>query len=196
MEHQQPTAEPTKKTAKERGKYNEMVKEGTASYKQLREQSTRVRDAHIAERRAIDAVNSSLADTIQSRREHDVVVKANVASLRDLSRATLNQQRSAEDLHRAHLDTIRDSAALTRSFDQVSVTTERAFREHQKYNQMARDGSVKDIKLIKPSGNWSFDLSAQGAVEAAGTAGAFGPLPDGWPADVLPVSFYFTPRTQ
>jgi hypothetical protein len=33
-------------------------------------------------------------------------------------------------------------------------------------------------------------------VEAAGAAGAFGPLPDGYPADVLPVSFYFTPRTQ
>lgn len=59
-----------------------------------------------------------------------------------------------------------------------------------------RDGSVNGIKLTKSSGSFSFDLSAQGAVEAAGTAGAFGPLPDGWPADVLPVSFYFTPRTQ
>ena len=59
-----------------------------------------------------------------------------------------------------------------------------------------RDGSVREIKLTKPSGSFSFDLSAQGAVEAAGTAGAFGALPDGWPADVLPVSFYFTPRTQ
>jgi outer membrane biosynthesis protein TonB len=59
-----------------------------------------------------------------------------------------------------------------------------------------RDGSVREIRLTRPSGVFSFDLSAQGAVEAAGAAGAFGPLPDGWPADVLPVSFYFTPRTQ
>lgn len=59
-----------------------------------------------------------------------------------------------------------------------------------------RDGTVREIRLTRPSGSFSFDLSAQGAVEAAGSAGAFGPLPDGYPADVLPVSFYFTPRTQ
>jgi protein TonB len=59
-----------------------------------------------------------------------------------------------------------------------------------------RNGTVREIRLIRPSGSFSFDLSAQGAIEAAGAASAFGPLPDGWPADVLPVSFYFTPRTQ
>jgi outer membrane biosynthesis protein TonB len=57
-----------------------------------------------------------------------------------------------------------------------------------------RDGSVRDIRFITPSGNFSFDLSAQGAIEAAGNARAFGPLPDGYEADVLPVSFFFTPR--
>jgi protein TonB len=59
-----------------------------------------------------------------------------------------------------------------------------------------RDGSVREIKLSRASGSFGFDLSAQGAVEAAGAAGAFGTLPEGWQADVLPVSFYFTPRTQ
>lgn len=57
-----------------------------------------------------------------------------------------------------------------------------------------RDGSVRDIRFVTPSGNFSFDLSAQGAIEAAGNAHAFGPLPDGYEADVLPVSFFFTPR--
>ena len=57
-----------------------------------------------------------------------------------------------------------------------------------------RDGSVKNIHFVTPSGSFSFDLGAQGAVEAAGNAGAFGGLPDGYPADVLPVSFFFTPR--
>jgi outer membrane biosynthesis protein TonB len=57
-----------------------------------------------------------------------------------------------------------------------------------------RDGSVRDIQFVTPSGNFSFDLSAQGAIEAAGNARAFGPLPDGYEADVLPVSFFFTPR--
>lgn len=59
-----------------------------------------------------------------------------------------------------------------------------------------RDGSVRDIKFTQSSGNFAFDLDAQGAVEAAGNAKAFGPLPEGWPADVLPVAFYFTPRPQ
>jgi periplasmic protein TonB len=59
-----------------------------------------------------------------------------------------------------------------------------------------RDGSVREIKLTRPSGSFSFDLSAQGSIESAGSNRSFGPLPDGYPADVLPVSFYFTPRTQ
>jgi len=59
-----------------------------------------------------------------------------------------------------------------------------------------RDGSVREIKFIRSSGNFAFDLDAQGAIEAAGNAHAFGPLPDGYPADLLPVSFYFTPRPR
>jgi len=56
-----------------------------------------------------------------------------------------------------------------------------------------RDGSVRDIHFVTRSGSFAFDLNAQGAVEAAGNTRAFGPLPDGWDADVLPVSFYFKP---
>jgi periplasmic protein TonB len=56
-----------------------------------------------------------------------------------------------------------------------------------------RDGSVRDIHFVTRSGSFAFDLNAQGAVEAAGNSHAFGPLPDGWDADVLPVSFYFKP---
>jgi periplasmic protein TonB len=59
-----------------------------------------------------------------------------------------------------------------------------------------RDGSVHDIRFVTRSGSFSFDLGAQGAIEAAGNARAFGPLPDGWDADVLPVSFYFKPITR
>lgn len=57
-----------------------------------------------------------------------------------------------------------------------------------------KDGSVRDIRFLKRSGNFAFDLDAQGAIEAAGNAGAFGPLPDGWDANVLPITFVFEPR--
>jgi protein TonB len=56
-----------------------------------------------------------------------------------------------------------------------------------------RDGSVRDIRFVTRSGSFGFDIDAQGAIEAAGNARAFGELPDGWEADVLPVSFYFKP---
>jgi len=59
-----------------------------------------------------------------------------------------------------------------------------------------RDGSIADVRFVKRSGNFSYDLEAQGAIEAAGNAKAFGPLPDGWETDVLPISFYFEPRSQ
>ena len=57
-----------------------------------------------------------------------------------------------------------------------------------------RDGSVSDIQFIRKSGNFSFDLEAQGAVEAASSMRAFGPLPTGFPDDVLPVVFSFDPE--
>jgi len=58
-----------------------------------------------------------------------------------------------------------------------------------------RDGSVTGLQFIRRSGSFAFDLEAQGAIEAAARSGAFGPLPAGYGPDVLPVSFYFNPRS-
>ena len=70
-------------------------------------------------------------------------------------------------------------------------------RRAEVFFMILRDGSVRDIRFITPSGDFTFDLNAQGAIEAAANAGAFGSLPDGYPQDVLPVSFYFEPgRTR
>ena len=55
-----------------------------------------------------------------------------------------------------------------------------------------RDGTVFGFKFVSRSGDYSFDLEAQGAIEKAATA--FGPLPDGFHDDVLPVVFSFDPR--
>jgi outer membrane biosynthesis protein TonB len=55
-----------------------------------------------------------------------------------------------------------------------------------------RDGSVTDLRFVKRSGSFAFDLEAQGAVEEAGRFRAFGPLPSGWGSDVLFVRFYFS----
>lgn len=56
-----------------------------------------------------------------------------------------------------------------------------------------RDGSISGLQFIKRSGDFEFDLVAQGAIESAGNAHAFGPLPTGYAADVLPVRFFFDP---
>ncbi len=58
-----------------------------------------------------------------------------------------------------------------------------------------RDGSISNLQFIRRSGSFAFDLEAEGAIEAAGNARAFGPLPAGYAADVLPVSFFFNPRS-
>lgn len=59
-----------------------------------------------------------------------------------------------------------------------------------------RDGSVTGLRFIRRSGNFAFDLEAQGALEEAGRYRAFGELPSGWAADVLFVRFYFSGQRQ
>jgi outer membrane biosynthesis protein TonB len=58
-----------------------------------------------------------------------------------------------------------------------------------------RDGSVDPdgIRLVESSGNYLFDQTAIGAVEAAAKANAFQPLPASFGEDILPVTFKFTP---
>ncbi len=58
-----------------------------------------------------------------------------------------------------------------------------------------RDGTITNLRFVQRSGRFGFDLEAQGAIEAAGNSGAFGPLPEGFAGDILPVSFFFDPRT-
>jgi len=55
-----------------------------------------------------------------------------------------------------------------------------------------RDGSISGLKLVTRSGSFSFDQDAMGAVEAASRS--FGPLPQGFTDDVLPVIFSFDPQ--
>jgi outer membrane biosynthesis protein TonB len=57
-----------------------------------------------------------------------------------------------------------------------------------------RNGSVSNVRFITRSGSYPFDLEAQGAIEAAASARAFGPLPEGFSDDVLPVVFSFDPQ--
>jgi protein TonB len=58
-----------------------------------------------------------------------------------------------------------------------------------------RDGSISGLQFVRRSGAFAFDLEAQGAVESAARAGAFGSLPSGFGPDLLPVSFFFSPRS-
>ncbi len=57
-----------------------------------------------------------------------------------------------------------------------------------------KDGSVTGIEVVVRSGSYGFDAAAEAAIEAAGNAKAFGPLPAGFPGGALPVTFFFTPK--
>ena len=56
-----------------------------------------------------------------------------------------------------------------------------------------RDGSIGEFRFLTKSGVYAFDLEAQGAVESAGSAKAFGLLPPNYVNDFLPVIFSFDP---
>ena len=56
---------------------------------------------------------------------------------------------------------------------------------------IGRDGKVSGFKFLSRSGNFSFDIEAQGAVDAASRS--FGALPAGYTDDVLPIVFSFDP---
>lgn len=57
-----------------------------------------------------------------------------------------------------------------------------------------RDGSIASIQVLKSSGGYAFKTEAQGAIESAGNARAFGKLPAEFTDDVLSVVFTFDPK--
>jgi len=59
-----------------------------------------------------------------------------------------------------------------------------------------RDGSVTDLQFVRRSGNFAFDLEAQGVIEELGQRRLFGALPAGWTPDILFVRFYFSGQHQ
>ena len=61
------------------------------------------------------------------------------------------------------------------------------------YFEILRDGTVRNIRMVRPSGNIRFDFAVQGAIETAGNRGAFGPLPEGFVAPTLPVQLEVEP---
>ena len=69
----------------------------------------------------------------------------------------------------------------------ASLSAEVAFLIH-------RDGSVTAMRLLTKSGSYVFDQTCLGAIEAVGRSGRFGPLPQGFTDDVLPVIFSFDPK--
>ena len=56
-----------------------------------------------------------------------------------------------------------------------------------------KDGSATDMRVVRSSGSYPFQIAALEAVEQAGNSKAFGALPSSFQLDRLPVSFYFRP---
>lgn len=84
-----------------------------------------------------------------------------------------------------------------------NIVTQIALRFNPRQRQMLtadvqfvikKDGSIMAISIMKPSGSYGFDTEAKGAIEAAGAAGAFGSLPEGFSDDILTVIFTFDPK--
>ena len=61
------------------------------------------------------------------------------------------------------------------------------------YFEILPNGRVRNIRMVDPSGNFRFDLAAQGAVETISNRGAFGPLPKAFAGPFLPVLLEIEP---
>jgi len=59
---------------------------------------------------------------------------------------------------------------------------------------ITRDGSAGGIDVVRSSGNFRFDLQVHEAVEQAGRAKAFGPLPADWQGERLYIMNTFAPE--
>lgn len=71
--------------------------------------------------------------------------------------------------------------------------TGRTGLEAEIYFVIRRDGTIEDMRLVRGSGDASFNFEAMAAIEQAGRRAAFGPLPEEFTGDRLPVLFYFRP---
>jgi len=71
--------------------------------------------------------------------------------------------------------------------------TGRSGLEAEIYFVIRKDGSVEDIRIVRGSGDMTFNFEAMAAIEQAGRRASFGPLPEGFAGDRLPVLFYFRP---
>ena len=85
-------------------------------------------------------------------------------------------------------------------YDHITTQVARCFRWQGGGNLAAvvrfsirRDGTIdaSETSTVQSSGNLRFDLTAEGAVECAGTR--LRPLPDDLPGDRLPIQFRFRP---
>ncbi|HEX6940330.1 MAG TPA: TonB C-terminal domain-containing protein [Longimicrobiales bacterium] len=65
--------------------------------------------------------------------------------------------------------------------------------EAEIYFEILADGTITGMRLVRGSGDASFNFEAMAAIEQAGKRAAFGPLPEGFSGDRLPVLFYFRP---
>ncbi len=88
-------------------------------------------------------------------------------------------------------------------YDNIIRQIERCFRPPEAGNRLAviqfmiqEDGSITDIGVARSSNSFVFDRAAEGAIECAGRPGRLGPLPDGYPWEVLPVQFRFRPGSD
>ena len=61
------------------------------------------------------------------------------------------------------------------------------------YFEILPDGTARNIRMVRPSGNLRFDFAVQGAVETAGNRGAFGELPEAYAGSFLPVQLEIEP---
>ena len=137
----------TKKTREEEEKYKELRKQDGVTGKQLKAQGKAVLNAKEKERRAAEAANETLVETIQHRRDHIDVVNSNEVAMRRLGNESLQLEKRAERLRDRNEDTIKTNQNLRRLFDRVDYSVLNVTNQFRKLDEMSRDNSVSQDSL-------------------------------------------------
>lgn len=133
----------TKAALREHKEYKKLIRDG-ADQDTLVRKAERVADAYERQRNEVAAARDGLAGLLHGQSEADAFIRSQATNMRNYAQSALLARNEISHLRGAHQYQIRDSAALTRSFNAVDIATKKAIDSHQEYNRLVARGAGRD----------------------------------------------------
>jgi hypothetical protein len=135
--------ESTRAALREHKEYKKMVRDG-AGQDALVKKAEQVSDAYEKMAANVETARGGLNGLLTDQQQADAFVRSQATNMRNYAQSALLARNEIDHLRGAHQYQIRDSAALTRSFNAVGTATKKAIDLHQAYNDMVARGAGRD----------------------------------------------------